>query len=90
MRLGRSLRRWVLALGLAACGGGSATTGPDAGTPQPDAMVPGPDASSGIALLDWVDDLVENDTSDTAAPDTVEDKNVIDNDDPNLFDHWLQ
>ena len=84
----RGLRQWALAvaLTLGGCGddGGSNTPTPDAG-PSGGADA----ATAGIPLLVWVDDLVEHRTSDEAEPDTVDDKVVIDNEDPELFNHWL-
>ena len=84
----RGLRRFVLGISLAV-----AACGDDGGgvTPQPDAMAGAPDAGpSGIPLVIWVDDLVEHRTTDEAEPDTVDDKMVIDNEDPDLFNHWLE
>ena len=85
----RGVKRWALALMLAvaACGG-------DEGggvTPQPDANTGGTtDAgTAGIPLALWVDDLLEHRTTDDALPDTTDDKVVIDNEDPELFNHWL-
>ena len=42
--------------------------------------------SAKIPLLVWVDDLVDNHTRDDAVPDTVDDKNIADNQDPSAFD----
>jgi hypothetical protein len=89
------MRRTILAAALAlagACGDSSGGPGaPDAGpNPTPDAMVPSPDAApQGIMLQTWVEQLVTERTSDTAEPDTVEDKVIIDTEDPNAFDRWI-
>jgi hypothetical protein len=42
--------------------------------------------SKAIPLVDWVDDLVDHHTDDTSPPDTVDDKNIADNEDPTTFD----
>jgi len=74
------------ALLVGACGGGSAVvmTQADAGTVVPDAPVPTP-----IALVDWVDDLVDHHTNDTDKPDTVDDKVIIDTDQTAPFDRFV-
>jgi hypothetical protein len=92
----RGLRRLALGVLLAACAcgddGGGLTPQPDAMTGgSPDAMTGGADAgANGIPLVVWVDDLVEHRTTDEAEPDTVDDKVVIDSEDPDLFNHWLE
>lgn len=47
--------------------------------------------TGGVTLVGWVDDLVENQTTATSAPDTVDDKVgiIIDTDDPGAFDPLL-
>lgn len=42
-----------------------------------------------IPLELWVDDLIENHTTDRATPDTVHDKKISDTEDPSLFDHYF-
>ena len=70
----------------------SPATSSDAGIPATTAPVT-PAATDGatptsapIPLLVWVDDLVDNHTHDDAIPDTVDDKNIADNEDPSAFD----
>jgi hypothetical protein len=60
----------------------------DAGTAPPGPLADGatPPASKPIPLIDWVDDLVDHHTNDTSSPDTVDDKNIADNEDPTTFD----
>jgi len=41
-----------------------------------------------IPLLEWVTELAAQ-TNDQAVPDTVEDKQIIDTDDPAAFDRFL-
>ncbi len=81
------MRRLALVLMLVAvgCGGGTAEPGePDAG------QVPTPDAgSAAIPLAEWVHDLVENRSADDAEPDTVDDKNIADTEDPAAFDAYV-
>ena len=43
-------------------------------------------ATAKIPLLVWVDDLVDNHTHDDAVPDTVDDKNIADDENPSAFD----
>jgi hypothetical protein len=62
--------------------GGGGT--PDGGTATPDG------GTAAIKLTDWVHDLVTNHTNAVSAPDTVEDKNIIDTTDPAAFDSFLQ
>jgi len=47
-----------------------------------------PPPSAAIPLLQWVTDLAAQ-TTDLAAPDTVEDKRIEDTDDPAAFDRFL-
>jgi hypothetical protein len=66
---------------------------PDAGMTMEPEPEPKPDAGSMDAPIPidvWVDDLVENYTSDQALPDTVDDKNIKDSEDPALFDKYFQ
>ena len=44
--------------------------------------------SAAIPLLEWVTELAAQ-TNDQAVPDTVEDKQIIDTDDPAAFDRFL-
>ena len=74
----------------------AADAGPDAGGGGlPDATLPEadggvPDATSAaIPLTTWVNDLVTN-FGPTSLPDTVDDKNIMDTDDPAAFDPLLQ
>jgi hypothetical protein len=98
----RALRTILLAATLvvgaaAGCGGGgapAAATGTGgAGGNMPDGGTGGAGgaggAGGGIPLVDWVTDLASNYTE-TSAPDTVDDKVVIDNSDPSAFDPLLQ
>lgn len=52
-----------------------------------DGSVAGSDGSMApnITLVDWVHDLVEHGTQETALPDTVDDKKVIDTEDEEAF-----
>lgn len=52
----------------------------DAGTTEPTAPVP---------LTVWVDDLVDNHTTDESEPDTVDDKVISDDTDESSFDKYL-
>jgi hypothetical protein len=89
----RRFRPLVCTLALYACGDEDETTPEpeppvDAGSPTPDAAPPvevdaGP--APGIPLIEWVDDLLDHHTNDTSAPDTVDDKKIIDDEDPNKF-----
>ena len=47
-----------------------------------------PPPQAAIPLLEWVTDLAAQ-TTDLAVPDTVEDKVIIDTDDPAAFDAFL-
>ena len=69
--------------GLGGSAAGAQGTGGAAGT--------GGGGTGGVTLVGWVDDLVENHTTATSAPDTVEDKLsiIIDTDDPAAFDPLL-
>ena len=51
----------------------------DAGT-SPDPAIP---------LAFWVEGLVDQGASETAVPDTVDDKNIEDTDDPHAFDAYF-
>jgi len=57
-------------------------------TPAPDAAPPV--ESKGIPLIDWVDDLVDHHTDDSSPPDTVDDKKIVDDEDPAKFDSRFQ
>jgi hypothetical protein len=48
-----------------------------------------PPVQTGIPLGTWVHALVTERTSDEAEPDTVEDKTIVDVDDPAAFDAYL-
>ncbi|MEY4513907.1 MAG: hypothetical protein RLZZ450_6029 [Pseudomonadota bacterium] len=61
----------------------TADSGPTTTVPETDA---GTTVSKAIPLIDWVDDLVDHHTDDTSPPDTVDDKNIADNEDPTTFD----
>jgi hypothetical protein len=54
-----------------------------------DAGVDGGSGETAFLLTDWVHALVEERSSDDAEPDTVEDKRIIDTDDPSVFDAYL-
>ena len=56
------------------------------GAQAPDAGAPG--ASAAVPITDWVQAMV--DYSETSAPDTVEDKNIKDTEDPAAFDSFLK
>jgi len=57
----------------------------DAATPNvEDGSAP---VSKAIPLIDWVDDLLDHHTNDESSPDTVDDKNIADNEDPATFDN---
>jgi hypothetical protein len=67
----------------------------DASTTLADAAVPVTndaaitDASvenKAIPLLDWVDDLVDHHTDEVSAPDTVDDKHIVDDENPTAYD----
>jgi hypothetical protein len=76
----------VTLLALAACGDDDAVV--EAPPVVEDAAVATPDGSvesRGIPLVDWVDDLVDHHTDDSSAPDTVDDKKIIDDEDPGHF-----
>jgi hypothetical protein len=61
--------------------GGAAPTD---GSTRPDAT------TSAVKLYDWIEDLTTHYTTPTSAPDTVDDKNIIDTDNPNEFDPLLK
>jgi hypothetical protein len=54
-----------------------------------DAGVDGGSGETAFLLTDWVHALVEERSSDEAEPDTVDDKRIIDTDDPSAFDTYL-
>jgi hypothetical protein len=94
-----TLRHLALALSLAMLAGCGSSANPAPGTTPdaaatpdsglaPDSGGPGPDGSGLVPLVDWVSDLVEN-FAPTAAPDTVEDKRIMDTEDPGAFDTLL-
>ena len=60
----------------------------DAGAADSDAAAPDGGAAA-IPITDWVHDLVVN-FGPMSAPDTVDDKNIKDTDDPGAFDPLLQ
>ena len=61
----------------------------DAGVPVV-AVGPGSSVTNGgtapIPLLVWVDDLVDHHSTDDAIPDTVDDKNIVDDENPSAYD----
>jgi hypothetical protein len=73
----------------------AATGTPDTGAGVPDAGVGAPDGGAVdtgaplIPLYDWVHDLVVG-FGPMSAPDTVDDKNIMDTEDPAAFDSLLQ
>ena len=79
--------------GMMAAGvGGMVVTGGTGGAPGVGGMVAGGTGGAGgqgIALVDWVTDLTTN-YGNNSAPDTVDDKNIVDNTDPAAFDPLLQ
>jgi hypothetical protein len=90
----------ALSLAPAACddddGGKPGVTTPDGGATSDGGTTPTSDGGADatptpmqFTLLEWVDGLVTNYTTPTADPDTVEDKNVKDTDDPTAFDGLL-
>lgn len=80
----------ALTLGAAACGSSSDNGAPDAGPAGGADAAGSTDAgTAGIALLDWVTDIVEHRAGDEAEPDTVLDKKVVDSEDEHLFDALL-
>jgi len=88
----------LTALVVAACDDGKSSSLPtpaptDSGgsTSPTDPAVDGPDASTqqSYLLTEWVDGLVEERSSDSADPDTVDDKQIVDTDDPAAFDKYL-
>jgi hypothetical protein len=54
-----------------------------------DAGVDGASGETAFLLTDWVYALVEERSSHDAEPDTVEDKRIINTDDPSVFDTYL-
>jgi hypothetical protein len=42
-----------------------------------------------IPLVVWVDDLIDQRTNDSSPPDTVEDKRIMESEDPALFDKYF-
>lgn len=94
----------TLALALAACSSESGKTHYDAGVepepePEQDAEAePDEDAETDadagasvgpVPLTVWVDDLIDNHTTDDAEPDTVDDKIITDDTDESSFDKYL-
>jgi PBP1b-binding outer membrane lipoprotein LpoB len=57
--------------------------------PEPDRDAGGPTESDTVPLTVWVDDLVDNHTTDEAEPDTVDDKKISDDTDETSFDKYL-
>jgi hypothetical protein len=90
----------ALALALAACSSEGGKLSHDAGA-EPDedaALEPEPEVETDdagappvapVPLTVWVDDLVENHTTDDAEPDTVDDKVITDDTDESSFDKYL-
>jgi hypothetical protein len=88
-------------LALAGCGSDKGKPAVTPGTPDGGTVQPSPDAGSdagtkgdattaAIKLYDWIEDLTSHYTTPTSAPDTVDDKNIIDTDNPNEFDPLLK
>jgi hypothetical protein len=65
-----------------------ADAGAVAPTPTPEADAGA--ASAPIPLLLWVDDLVDHHSTDDATPDTVDDKNIVDDESPTAYDARFQ
>jgi hypothetical protein len=59
----------------------------DAGAPGSDGSVA---SAVAIPLGVWVDDLVDRHSSDTSDPDTVDDKKIIDDEDPLTFQKYFE
>lgn len=58
---------------------------------KPTSPVPGlPPPTAAIPLALWVEDLVDNHTTNDAQPDTVADKNIENTEDPEAFDQYLK
>jgi hypothetical protein len=74
---------------LAACGNERADERTTDGAP-PAADAGSAPTGSAIPIELWVDELVENHTTDQAQPDTVDDKNIENTEDPSAFDHLLR
>jgi hypothetical protein len=64
-------------------GAGSST--PDSGAPTPDGGGVTPDAAGARTLVEFVTDLVKNKTNETALPESIDDKMLIDTMDPAAF-----
>jgi predicted small lipoprotein YifL len=80
-----ALAGFVALVGLAGCGDDKSPANlPDGGAPGSDAAGPT------FALFGWVDGLVKNHSTPTSTPDTVDDKNIIDTQDPTAFDSLLK
>jgi len=83
----------ALAIGCGDNKGKTAST-PDAGTPdgsaKPDSGTSPDGTTAAIRLFDWVDDLVTHHTNATSLADTVDDKNILDTDNPGEFDSILK
>ena len=88
--------KYLMAMGLAAtlfttgCGGDSgktpAVTADGGTTPPPSAPAAGP---QGTSVVVWMEDMSRNRTDDKSAPDSVDDKTVLDTEDPAAFDGFL-
>jgi hypothetical protein len=57
--------------------------------PELDGDAGSPTESDTVPLTVWVDDLVDNHTTDEAEPDTVDDKKISDDSDETSFDKYL-
>src|SRR5690349_19141002 len=93
----------TLALGLVACSSAGGKSSYDAGAepepeqdadlaPDEDAEIDvdaGPATVGPVPLTVWVDDLIDNHTTDDAEPDTVDDKIITDDTDESSFDKYL-
>jgi hypothetical protein len=83
----------VCTIALCACGDDQSPVAVPPAVPDA-AILPSADAgladaeveSKAIALIDWVDDLIDHHTDDSSAPDTVHDKNIADDEDPSHFE----
>jgi hypothetical protein len=63
----------------------AATVSPDAGAPDGGVTLSDGSMAPNITLVAWVHDLVESGTQESALPDTVDDKKVIDTEDEEAF-----
>lgn len=87
------LSHWlpVVALGcaLAACGSDDEKQPVTPVNPANDGGVAATDGGAAIPLVAWVDDLVTNHTTEMSLPDTVDDKKISDDENPQTFDKYF-